>query len=674
MEKVRMTIALVVSVIVLGACGKGIDSPDGSLRADVKGQTIDVFFNGFGGGDGGVSVTGAAGGDGGASVVGVAGVTGGAGVTSDVGVAGVAGGDGKGKGVSGGGKVLATSVHVGLVTSEADLDSSLVLKKVSGRKKVVDDYEMVAGKRKHCHNEAWERVYSYRSPDGNNLDVILRVYNDGVAIRYVVPDGAEVTEDRTAYTILDGTKRWISPLKTDYESFFPLATDGGPTKERMWPRPAPGSWAYPALFEPAAGLFALICEADLRPGDSASTLDNSKDNESYQVHLTGPTGFHNGESPWRTVIVGSLQDIVGSTLVTDLSSPSEFEPDWVHPGVSSWVYWAYNHGSKEFNLDVEYIDLAADMGWPYCLVDWEWPQMVDGDIEELIDYAKEKGVKINLWYNSGTSWIGEGAPQPQDRLLDPDRREQELSWLEGLGVSGIKVDFFLPDNAEMVDYYQDILRDAARHHLLVDFHGCTIPRGWQRTWPNLMSMESVYGAEWYNNGPVMTTRAASHNATLPFTRNVVGPMDYTPGTFSDSQNPHITTYAHELALPILFESGLQHMPDRPYIYYSLPGEVRTLLSSLPSVWDDTVLLAGYPGEFAVLARRNAGTWYIAGINGKDEPCTIDFPVDVIAKQGEILKVFRDGAEDREFQIEDLTADGRLSIPCRARGGFVLVKE
>ncbi len=624
MRIVKM-MALMASVMLLGACGKGIVSPDGSLRAEIDGQTVSVYYFD--------------------------------------------------EGVSGDGKLLAVSVHLGLITEEDDLDSGLVLKKAAWKWKVNEDYMMVAGKRKHCHNEAYERVYTYSNPDGKVLDVILRLYNDGVAIRYKLPDGTVVTDDCTAYSIPDGVKRWISPLKTDYESFFPLATDGGPTKERMWPRPAPGAWAFPALAEPSEGVFALISEADLRHGDSAASLDNSADSETYKLKLTGPTAFYGGESPWRVAIIGSLSDIVESTLITDLSTPAEFDADWVEPGVSSWVYWAYNHGSKDFQLDKSFIDLAADLGWPYCLIDWEWPEMENGgDITDLLAYAREKGVKINLWYNSGTSWIGEGAPQPQDRLLEPERREQELSWLEGLGVSGIKVDFFLPDNAGMVDYYQDILRDAARHHLLVDFHGCTIPRGWQRTWPNMMSMESVYGAEWYNNGPVMTNRAASHNATLPFTRNVVGPMDYTPGTFSDSQNPHITTYAHELALPILFESGLQHMPDRPDVYYSLPGDVRTLLSSIPSVWDDTVLLAGYPGESAVLARRSAGKWYIAGINGKDEACTIEFPVEGINLQGETLKVFRDGAEDREFLIEDMTADGTISIPCRARGGFVLVKE
>ena len=622
MKQIRVVLFALLSLAAV-SCGKVISSPDGSVSAGIDGQSINVLYHPL-----------------------------------------ILSGD-----------CMVTSIHVGLITEEDDLDAGLELIKVRGKRKVTDDYVMLTGKRKHCHNEASERIYSYRNPDGKTLDVILRVYNDGIALRYVLPEGTTVVEDRTSYQILDGVNRWISVLKTDYEQFFPLATDGKPSAVRMWPRPEPGRWAYPALAQPGGDVFMLITEADLRHGDSASSLDNSADEELYRVRLTGPAKFNEGKSPWRVAIVGSLSDIVGSTLVTDLSSSAMFDPDWVEPGVSSWVYWAYNHGSKDFQLDKQFIDLAAEMGWPYCLVDWEWPEMENGgDIEDVLAYAKEKDVKINLWYNSGTSWIGEGAPQPQDRIVDPDRRKAEMDWLESLGVSGIKVDFFLPDDARMVDYYLDILEDAAEHHLMVDFHGCTIPRGWQRTWPNLMSMESVYGAEYYNNGPVMTTRAASHNATLPFTRNVVGPMDYTPGTFSDSQFPHITTYAHELALPILFESGLQHMPDRPDVYEGLPADVRALLSEIPSAWEDTALLAGYPGESAVIARKNAGKWYIAGINGLDEPGSLEFSLEGLGLQGKTFKVFRDGAEDREFLIEEMTADTAVSIPCRARGGFVLVSE
>ncbi len=204
------------------------------------------------------------------------------------------------------------------------------------------------------------------------------------------------------------------------------------------------------------------------------------------------------------------------------------------------------------------------MKWPYSLIDWEWDQMGNGgNLEDAVKYAHERGVKPLLWYNSSTNWLG---PTPLYRLNKPEDRAKEYEWLNKLGISGIKVDFFAGDSISSMDYYIDLLEDAAKYKLMVNLHGATIPRGWQRTYPHLMSVEAVYGAEWYNNNGVLTNQAAAHNATLPFTRNVVGPMDYTPGTFSDSQHPHITTYAHELALPVILNRLCSTCPTgRRYI-------------------------------------------------------------------------------------------------------------
>ena len=319
------------------------------------------------------------------------------------------------------------------------------------------------------------------------------------------------------------------------------------------------------------------------------------------------------------MIIGKLADIVESTLITDVASPSTIaETQWITPGVASWIYWAYNHGTKDYQLLKKYVDLANDMQWKYTLIDWEWDTMGNGgNIEDIVRYASSKGIEPLMWYNSSTNWIGESAPTPLYRLNTKENREKEFTWLNSIGVKGVKIDFFPGDMAPIMDLCINILKDAAKHHLMVNFHGATIPRGWQRTYPNLMSIEGVYGAEWYNNGPTMTDMAAIHNATLPFTRNVVGPMDYTPGTFSNSQFPHITTYAHELALTALFESGIQHMPDKPETYYTLPKEVKNILMHLPAAWDDTKLLSGYPGTEVVLARI-----YCRNKRDKRETCPV----------------------------------------------------
>ena len=220
-----------------------------------------------------------------------------------------------------------------------------------------------------------------------------------------------------------------------------------------------------------------------------------------------------------------------------------------------------------------------------------------------------------------------------------------------------------------MDYCQDLLESAARHHLLVNFHGAPIPRGWQRTWPNLLSTEGVYGAEWYNNVPHFTKKAASHNATLPFTRNVIGPMDYTPCAFSDSQHPHITSLAHELALTVLYESGLQHLADRPESFLAQPQDVQDFLGQLPTVWDETRFVCGYPGESAVLARRSGNTWYVAGINGTDDPKVLMTDLRFIGKKWKKAKLFADDASG-QWQISAITKLPS-QVNCQPRGGFLL---
>ena len=551
-------------------------------------------------------------------------------------------------------------------------------------KRITADYQMLTGKRLHCTNEANE----YQT-----AGMTFRVYNDGLVFRTspetspgpseggvkTSPDPSEggVKEtEATAYIIPEGTKRWMQQWTDAYEGFFPLTTSyktapvpsfsGVSKSAEGWNN----RWGYPSLLEPSDGLFVLITEANIERGQSASCLYN--DGEVYRVvpDQTTPDGTPCGHSPWRVVIAGTLAEVVQSTLVTDVSDPSKIDDTgWISPGAVSWVYWAYNHGSNDYNIIKKYTDMAVTLRLPYVLIDAEWDEMKDGHtVEDAIAYARSRGVKPMIWYNSSVGWVN-GAPGPKYRLNKPEDREKEFAWCERLGVAGVKIDFFSGDTQLNMDYCQDLLESAARHHLLVNFHGATIPRGWQRTWPNLMSTEGVYGAEWYNNVPTFTDRAASHNATLPFTRNVIGPMDYTPCTFSDSQHPHITSHAHELALTVLFESGLQHLADRPESYLTQPEAVQQFLSRLPVAWDETRLLDGYPGERVVMARRSGQTWYIAGINGTDQEKTLDVPTAFIGKHGRV-ELFQDSGE-RAWALSQEKSVPK-SITCRPRGGFVAV--
>lgn len=573
------------------------------------------------------------------------------------------------------GKTILSQTELGLETDVQKFYGNLKLKSVSKTKRIVDDYKMITGKRSHCINEAFERTYSFENQVGNTLDITFRVYDNGVVFRYeinTIADKEYVVDEYTAYNIPQGAKRWMQQYDPGYEKFFPVSTDG-----KLPDRPKVNSWGYPGLVELQDSVFMLITEANIRRGHCGSLLFNGDNNDRYQVKLADKkqVAERTWVSPWRVLIIGGLSDIVESTLVTDVSDPSKVEyTEWINPGMVSWIYWAYNHGSKDYQKVKEYIDLAAEMHWTYNLIDWEWDEMSNGgNLQDAVKYTLNKGIKPLLWYNSSTNWIG---PGPLFRLNKKQDREKEYAWLSEMGIAGIKVDFFSGDSVSTMNYYIDLLEDAIKYKLMLNFHGATIPRGWQRTYPHMMSIEGVYGAEWYNNAPILTNRAAEHNATLPFTRNVVGPMDYTPGTFSNSQHPHITSYAHELALPVIFESALQHMPDRPSVYYGLPEPVKRLLSELPVAWDDTKLLAGYPGEEVILARRKGNVWYIGGINGTNETKTLHISLDKIAVNGKKISIFKDGIDNKHFSIEEniplANVKSDLTIECLPRGGFVAV--
>lgn len=572
------------------------------------------------------------------------------------------------------GKHVLDIAEVGITTTGHG--GELQFKNIKKGEMITEEYEMIGGKTSLCSNEAYEYTLNYKDNGGKPVKLVFRLYNDGVAFRYELSglEGETLTDEATTYRIPEGTDRWIQRWTEPYEDFFPHSTTGEGARGNR-------HWGYPALVEPAEGVFALITEAGIERKQSASSLKNEEDLELYKVCPATNECVLDGDwcTPWRVVIIGELGDIVESTLVTDVAAPSRIEDtSWIKPGVVSWIYWAYNHGSKDFQIVKKYIDMAETLKLPYILIDAEWDEMANGgDIDDALAYAKEKGVKVLMWYNSSTAWIN-GAGGPQFRLNKPEDREKEFAWLESQGVAGVKVDFFRGDLQETQEYYMDILECAARHHLMVNFHGATIPRGWQRTYPNLVSIEAVYGAEWYNNLPILTNRAACHNATIPFTRNVIGPMDYTPCTFSDSQHPHITTHAHELALTVLYESTLQHLADKPESYLAQPQEVQDFLTNLPTVWDETRFISGYPGEAAVLARRNGDTWFIAGINGKDEPQTLTVDLrKITGTDFKTVSTFQDSG-NAEAPWDIVTGESAASLPesklinCQPRGGFVMI--
>ena len=470
------------------------------------------------------------------------------------------------------GNTAVEQIQLGLTVNGIDCHKGLAIKEVGEIQLISGQYVNQHGKRNECANEANELSAILNSPldtEGLVLSIQLRVFNDGLCFRYLIdnPEGKRLTfdEEHTSYTMGGDCNRWLQQFVTSYEGDFPLQ-NGAELQ---------GAWNYPLLFQSGA-TFYLVTEANPTRLYCTTHISNEAARDTYRVAYpfqwegngTGEvkpvSSAVSWQSPWRVVIAGKLADIVESTLVEDVSDPTNMTAtDWIQSGSAAWVYWAYNHGTKDYQICCDYVDLAAEMGWEYVLFDWEWDAMSNGgNLEDAARYALSKGVKPLIWYNSGGPHNNVGST-PRDRFLTHESRVKELAWLKELGFVGVKIDFFESDKQNMMQYYLDILDDCADAQMMVNFHGCTLPRGWSRTYPHLMSMEAVYGAEQYNNSGNMTEIGSRINCTLPFTRNVVGPMDYTPVAFTNSQHPHMTTYAHELALSVAFESGIQHWADRP---------------------------------------------------------------------------------------------------------------
>lgn len=576
--------------------------------------------------------------------------------------------------------IVIPHITLGLVRSDQRFSEALKFIKVSKPVLVEERYPVVHGKKSLNTNQAQEITVSFENPDHAKLNVILRAYNDGIAFRYQFPEKQgtfKVNEELTAFKVPDETLRWMEKWNPANEGLYTkMQTE---TVQQQ-------DWCLPALFQaPDSSAWFLLHEADVNRTYCGAKLSNSARKSSYKITFPDQRdGRGTGESipeitlpwksPWRVAIIGSLSDIVESTLVDDVSPPSVISnPDWIKPGLVSWNYWSSNHGTKDYQTVTKFADLAAEMGWPYTLLDWEWDSMSNGgNVQDAAKYIISKGIKPLIWYNSGGNhtWV---SSTPKDRMLTHEARVQEFSKLKKMGFAGVKIDFFESEKQNMISYYMDILDDAAKSKMLVYFHGCLVPRGWSRTYPNLMTYEAVRGAEWYNNGPEFTYTAPVHNTILPFTRNVVGPMDYTPVTFTNSQFPHITSYGHELALALVFESGLQHLADRPEGYQSLPDAPKSFLKIVPNAWDDTKLLSGYPGKEVVIARKKADEWFIGAINGeaslKTQTLNFKFLPEGVTYKAVLIA---DGAHDKAFETQylTLTKSSTIEVKMLRRGGFV----
>lgn len=579
---------------------------------------------------------------------------------------------------------------LGILREDGDFTTGMRLVSIGDVIVVNERYTMIHGKKSINSFTSNEQVFRLENGKGEQMDIIFRLFNDGVAFRYFFSGSAtekkRIVREVTSFNFPDQAKAWLQPMQNAKEDW--AATS--PAYEEYYrqempvgiPSPKRAGWAFPSLFK-VRDTWALISETapygdycgsrlhQLSP-DGEYAIDFSDEREVFPEGDSLPESELPWQSPWRVIALGNLKSIVESTLGTDLAKSAK-SMDWsfVRPGKASWSWGLLKGGATYFKEQKRFIDHAAEMKWDYCLIDADWDRQIGYDkVEELVRYGQSKQVGIWLWYNSSGPWNGT-TYTPKSKLLTRFDRRKEFLLLQKLGVKGIKVDFFGGDGQSMMDYYIDILEDAADYQLMVNFHGCTIPRGWQRTYPNLLTAEAVRGFEFITFTQSNADRAPNHCAMLPFTRNVFDPMDFTPLSLDTIPNiERKTSKGFELALPVLFYSGVQHFPETPEGLTKQSDFVKAYLRELPASWDDVRFIDGYPGKYAVIARRSGNCWYIGGING--ESIQRDIILDLSFLNGKECILIEDDDKSGELIKKHRRIKSNSLVTLRPFGGFVMI--
>lgn len=592
------------------------------------------------------------------------------------------------------GTVVLQESRLGLIRDDEDFSRDLTLLAPSPVDTVEDRYEILTAKRRLNTYRANRQVFHLATAAGKKIDIIFQVSNDGVAFRYLFPETSKTVhrlkEEISSYHFLPDTKAWLQPMSVaqsgwkstnpSYEEYYETEISVGT------PSPLGAGWVYPALFK-SGNTWLLVSETALGRNYCGTRLRHESPKGEYTVGFPDPRETIGGQpvnpsstlpwlTPWRIIALGSLATITESTLGIDLAdAPTSPSSPALKPGKSSWSWPQLGDDKTTYEVQKQFVDYAATMGWAYCLIDAVWDTQIGYEkTKELADYARTKNVGLLLWYNSNGNW-NEAPQTPKDKLLTHADRVQEFTRLQAMGIKGLKIDFFGGDGQPMINYYHDLLEDTAPFGLLMNFHGATLPRGWQRLYPHLMTVEAIRGFEFVTFEQDFADREPAHAAMLPFTRNVFDPMDFTPVCLHKVGKTKLrTTAAFQLALSVLFTSGIQHYVDIPEGMAQMPDYVQDFMKHVPSVWDDTQFIAGYPGKLAVLARRGEGRWYVAGING--EPVAKTVTLDLGTLSGSASGALITEGDGSLFSREKiaLTADKKLTITLKPNGGFVLLLD
>lgn len=596
------------------------------------------------------------------------------------------------------GKQMLESSPLGMETNVGDFYRGLQLKehKVTALDTV---YEQSRIKASHIHYRANELLCSFVNGEGKNVQITFRVSNNDVAFRYTLPreqgkGSVTVNSERTGFRFPSQTTTFLCPqsdamigwkrTKPSYEEEYKA---DAPMNERSG---YGHGYTFPCLFKVGDDGWVLLSETGVDSRYCGSRLSDW-DNGVYRIAFPMPEENNGngtvapafslpGSTPWRTVTVGeTLKPIVETTVPWDVVEPRYTTTHDYKPGRGTWSWILWQDGSINYDDLVRYVDLAAAMGYEYVLIDNWWDNNIGRDrMEQFIKYARSKGVEVFLWYSSSGYW-NDIEQSPVNRMDNSIARKQEMRWLQSQGVKGIKVDFFGGDKQETLRLYEEILSDADDHGLMVIFHGCTLPRGWERMYPNYVGSEAVLASENLVFSQHFCDNEA-FNATLhPFIRNAVGCMEF-GGVFlnkrlnrsNDGGTIRRTTDIFQLATAVLFQNPIQNFALAPNNLTDAPQICLDFMKQVPTTWDETRFIDGYPGRYIVLARRHGNTWYIAAANATVEPLKLKLDLPMLAGQ-EVSLYSDDKKMQPQLKLQRIKADGSLQLTVQPQGGAVIVE-
>ena len=589
---------------------------------------------------------------------------------------------------------------LGMIANIGDFSSGMSLEKNVSTNKIDETYELASIKQSKVRYVANEAVFSFTQQGKTIYDVIFRISNNDVAFKYkMYPQGETlscvVKQEVTGFVFPDGTTTFLCPqskpmggfarTSPSYETSYTADDVAG---KNGWGE----GYTFPCLFRNGDNGWVLVSETGVNGGYCASRLLGHKEGvytigfpqegEANGNGTVSPGIALPGETPWRTITVGkTLAPIVETTVPFDVVKPLYQAKGEYTYGRGSWSWIIGMDGSTNYKEQLRYIDFSAAMGYQSVLVDALWDKQIGRDkIEELAKYGKNKGVALYLWYNSNGYW--NDAPQTPRSIMDNAiARRKEMKWMQSIGIRGIKVDFFGGDKQMTMQLYEDILSDANEYGLLVIFHGCTLPRGWERMYPNFASSEAVLASENLHFSQGSCDNEA-FNATLhPFIRNTVGSMDFGGSALNKYYNAdnaprgsrRVTSDVYALATAVLFQSPVQHFALAPNNLTDAPSWAIDFMKEVPTTWDEVRFIDGYPGKYVILARRHGDKWYIAGVNAQKETLKLKVNLPMFSN-GEKVRLFSDdkALQGGVKQIEiGKKQELQLAIPCN--GGVLITK-